>query len=380
MTSGAIDEAKNPILRDDWPAARWPGVAFPLRWLETAIYWAAGISILSGQSFRWIDLRMAGPLAQPLLVLWLLSLVGLGVSRCVDIPAGRAITQTQVRRRVWLNQFFLIPSWMILLVLLQNTLRYYHLLHQRNGDLQIGPPMCLLVLLAMAVWLGSDPSRVFTAPPKLLPPPEKRQRLLRHTRFDMGFGFIFVLLMVWVFAFEFHANPPPPNMRVDLGVVLGHAVLPGDVSDRSMRNRTLAGVALFKTHRIRYLMLSGSAPDGATSPHRNQADAMLKIALAHGVPRDRIILDFYGDNTRFTAYNTRRVMQKMGFKTVVAISSDYHLPRTALAFAQLGIHAWTVPDVNHQWRQTDPFAMLREWVAYGVYYFDRNYHHPKNQP
>ncbi len=373
-STGRITEDQVPH-RGAWPAASLPGGC-----LESAIYWAGGISILTGQSFRWIDLRFAGPLATPLLIGWLISLVGLGVSRNLDIPAKRIVTQHIVQRRIWLNRLWLIPSWLVLLTLLANTFWYYHLLHQRHGDLQIGPPMCLLVLLAMAAWLGFDPARMFISPDHLLPAPAKGQRLIRQTGPGRAFGVLFVMLMIWVFGFEFRANPPPAGVKADLGVVLGHAVLPGDICDRSMRNRTLTGVTLFKEHRIGYLMLSGSASDGPKVSRNNQPDAMLKIALAGGVPRDRIILDFHGDNTRFTAFNTKKVMRQRGFTTVVAISSDYHLPRTRLAFAQIGIQAWTVASVNHQWRQTDPFSMLRELIAYPVYYFDQRYHHPEGKP
>lgn len=374
------DTTGRPPDHNRTPRTAWPAAALLICCLESAIYWAGGISILTGQSFRWIDLRFAGPLTKPLLFGWLVSLIGLGVSRSLDIPARRAITPRIVRRRIWLNRLWLIPSWMVLLVLMANTFWYYHLLHQRHGYLQIGPPMCLLVLLAMAAWLGSDPARMFSSPEHLLPPPEKGQRLIRRSWPHRIFSVLFVVLMVWVFAFEFRANPPPAHQHVDLGVVLGHAVLPGDICDRSMRNRTLTGVKLFQEQRIGYLMLSGSASDGASVSRNNQPDAMLKVALAAGVPRNRIILDFHGDNTRFTAYNTQKVMQQDGFTTVVAISSDYHLPRTRLAFAQIGIHAWTVASVNHQWRQTDPFSMLRELIAYPVYYFDQQYHHPDGKP
>ena len=373
-TTGPIADPNSP------GCAPWPAASLASGCLESALYWAGGISILTGQSFRWIDLRIAGPLATPLLILWLISLVGLGISRCLDIPANRVITQQIVQRRIRLNRLWLIPSWMILLTLLANTFWYYHLLRQRHGDLQIGPPMCLLVLLAMAAWLGTDPARALRSTDHPLPPPSNGQRLIRQTWPGCAFGVLFVLLMIWVFGFEFRANPPPASASADLGVVLGHAVLPGDICDRSMRNRTLTGVTLFKEHRIGYLMLSGSASDGPTVSRNNQPDAMLKVALAGGVPRNRIILDFHGDNTRFTAFNTQQIMRLRGFTTVVAISSDYHLPRTRLAFAQIGIHAWTVASVNHQWRQTDPFSMLRELIAYPVYYFDQRYHHPDGKP
>ncbi len=363
----------------DPSASPWPKVTYPLRCLETAIYWAGGISILTGQSFRWIDLRQAGPLAQPLLIVWLLSLIALGLSRCLDIPAAPVISPRLVCRRLWLNRLLLIPSWMVMLALLANTLYYYHLLAQRHGNLQIGPPMCLLVLLAFAVWLGASPGGIFSTSAGSLPPPEKTMRLLRYGWKDRIFSLLFAALMVWVFSCEFRADPPPSTGTIDLGVVLGHAVLPGDICDRAMRNRTLMGVQLFMQHRIRYLMLSGSAPDGALKSHRNQPDAMLKIALSHRVPRNRIILDFHGDNTRYTAFNVRRVMRQRGFKTVVAISSDYHLPRTQLAFRQIGIKTWTLAAKDHQWFQTDPFSVIRELVAYPVYFFDRQYHNPDDK-
>ncbi len=362
------------------PSAAWPKAGFALRLLDELVYWGAGVSILTGQSWRWIDLRFAGGSMQTFLPgLWLASLMALAVARRVDFPRRGPITPERLRRRLRWNRLLLLPSWLIMLVLFLNTVTYYEIWNQRDGDLAFFIPMCLPVLLVLAAWMGQWPGRILAAKPEsLLPPPVKYCRLIPpHAWYDQAAEGCVILLMVWIFGFAFRSNPPPKNMRADLAVVFGNAVLPHDVCGRTMENRTLAAIGLYERRRVRYLMLSGRAPHGAGDPRQNETLAMYNLCRAAGVPARNLIKDFHGDNTRTSVYDAVNLMRRRRWKTVVAVSSDYHLPRIRLAFAQLGVRAWTAPSVSRQWRQTNPYALLRELVAYPVYLLDPDYHDPE---
>ena len=361
-------------------SSAWQKAGFGFRCLDELIFWAAGLSILTGQSWRWIDLRFAGPTMQWFLPgLWLVSLVGLAITRHVDFPGGGPITAQRLQQRLRMNRLLLLPTWLIIVVLCFNTLCYYTIWYERDGNLAFIIPMGLPVLIAVLLWMAGWPGRALAAN-GALPPPLKHCRRWQRSGYDNVATVVILLFMLWIFEFALRADPPPRNVRVNLAVVFGNKVLPGEVCGQTMWDRTFAAVALYGAGRVGHIMVSGRAPYGAADPRQNETLAMYDLCRNLGVPAAALIKDFHGDNTRYSVYDAVALMKEHHWKTVVGVSSDYHLPRIRLSFAQLGVRAWTLASHGHQWRETNPFALVRELVAYPVYLVDTNYHKPWKHP
>ena len=179
--------------------------------------------------------------------------------------------------------------------------------------------------------------------------------------------------------FFLHTDGHPPKNPVDLAVVLGSRVRPDGTASPALRDRTLAAIDLYNHGMVKHLLLSGAVWD-AEKPgeHQlNETSAMYKVCTADGLPDDAISFDPIGLNTRATAYNTKQFMQKNGYSSVVACSTDFHLYRTAMSFRAQGIEPCTVAATPMEWICAKPRDDVREWIGIIVYKLDPNYRAPK---
>ncbi|MGC8625561.1 MAG: hypothetical protein ACP5VQ_09905, partial [Phycisphaerae bacterium] len=230
------------------------------RLLDAAIFLGALVSVVTLQSWRWVDLRFAGGLVAFLLPwLWLASLLllhGLRVYSPRDIPLPRIAR---------LNRMLLLPSLLMALVLLLNTITFYHLKMALHGRMPWYMPMSLPVLLALLLWLIGRPDRIVGRAVARNAASTAAWRTVRYGSYDVIFIVLVSLLLVWIFHGMFLADPPPPGTNADLAVVLGAGTGPGDTCGYTLRQRVLEGVRLFKEHRVQRLLLTGRAPRGNTN-------------------------------------------------------------------------------------------------------------------
>ena len=354
-------------------ACRKTGIFFRL--LDSGIFLGALVSVLSLQSWRWLGLRFAGAFIAFLLPwLWLGSLIILQILRFrrpMDISSDSA----------WrLNRMLLLPSALIALVLLLNTLTFYHLKMALHGRMPWYMPMSLPVLAVLLLWFIARPDYAISARAAEARIPSPPWHSISYKSYDFIAMAVMALIFLWIFHGMFLANPPPPGTDADVAVVLGAGTGPGDTCGYTLRQRVLEGVALFKEHRAKRLLLTGRAPRGKTNPYKNEPLAMLKLALAQGVPEKAIIADYHGNNTRYSAYDTAALVKAEHWHKIIAVSADYHLPRISLAFRQLGLHVWTVAARRGIWWEANPWAIVRELAGYPVYWLDQNYHRPEHVP
>lgn len=375
------------------PAFRRPAILILQFFTHYALLAFALISIMTMQAWRWIDVRFLGPFGDALVLAWLASLLAitwLQIFPTAKFPS-EAIPAEVLRRRRYM-QWLLIPTALLLAVLLFNSIIYYELYFGNRIDV-LPCPMSLLIIIFIAFWLLLRPwnLRLFIPDGRAKPAasvsgaPETTAAALPRGPLSAvaALAFLFYLLaLAWIFFFAFDASPPPPHQKLDLAVVFGHRVLANGQASVTLRYRTMKAVQLFQQHRVRYIMVSGAIDPVGTSAqgktlYQSEAVAMLNVCRHHGIPSDRIFVDPVGHNTRTSVYDAKMVMQRHHLHSVVGISSDYHLPRIRMAFAQMGIHAYTLAAKPTQWTETEPYSLLRELVGYPVYYFDRHYHEPE---
>jgi len=157
----------------------------------------------------------------------------------------------------------------------------------------------------------------------------------------------------------------------DAAVILGNRVYPGERPSPALAARLDEGLAVWRAHRVKALIVSGGVEAGGRlGGEGDEAKVMRAYLEAHGVPDRAIIADPYGDNTELTGRNAAAILKAHGWTSVIAVSQFYHVPRTRLALRRAG-----VADVRgaHARYLTwgDFIALPREVIAWPVYWLGR---------
>lgn len=175
----------------------------------------------------------------------------------------------------------------------------------------------------------------------------------------------FLLHSAWVFYVGLNDALDYPT---DVGVVLGNQVLAKGKPSPRLQARLDRAVSLYNGLRVNKLVVSG----GFDPAGFDEGAEMALYLRSQGIPQEDILVDHFGDNTFFTASNTRRVLSPYpNLRTVTLISSTTHILRTRLAFERCGFS-----DLSHaharyfEWRDLY-WSLPREFVAYYVYRFWR---------
>lgn len=149
----------------------------------------------------------------------------------------------------------------------------------------------------------------------------------------------------------------------DLLVVFGTKINEDGTPSAGLKARLDETVFVYRKHVALLIFVSG----GLGKEGYNEAKVMADYLLTQNIPREAVILDEKGVNTRATVRNVVELCTKQHFKSVIAISQYYHLPRIQLAFKQAGmpLKGQSAPRYN-SWR--DIFSLNREIVAYLFYW------------
>ncbi|RAK63540.1 YdcF family protein [Hymenobacter edaphi] len=147
----------------------------------------------------------------------------------------------------------------------------------------------------------------------------------------------------------------------DALLILGNTVEPdGQPSDR-LRARLDKGLALYRRGLAPKIVVSG----GLGREGHYEGLAMGCYLVAQGVPRPAVIIDDLGTTTRASAQNFAAIARRRHFRSVIAVSQAYHLPRTVLLLHQAGsFQVYQAPADYYELR--DVYSLLREFPAYYV--------------
>ena len=127
------------------------------------------------------------------------------------------------------------------------------------------------------------------------------------------------------------AAAPQNPQRFDVIVVLGARVAAGGRASPAMARRVRRGVALFHEGAAPRLLLSGG-----TGPP-TEAAVMRELALAAGVPDERLLLEERSRTTWENARFSARLMAEEGLEGALLVSDRLHLPRALLSFRRAGL-------------------------------------------
>lgn len=115
-----------------------------------------------------------------------------------------------------------------------------------------------------------------------------------------------------------------------VAIVFGAGYWSNGVLSLILRERLDAAIELYEMGRVEKLLFSGDNPIA----DYNEPEKMLEYALAQGIPRDAIVLDYAGRRTYDTCYRARDIFE-LGHATLV--TQAYHLPRAIETCSALGL-------------------------------------------
>lgn len=109
--------------------------------------------------------------------------------------------------------------------------------------------------------------------------------------------------------------------------------------DDLRHSRVAAGARAWLAGRAPVVLLTGGGPRHAPS----EADMMAK-AIAHlGVPRSALILEERSHSTRENARFTAELARQLDIGCVLLVTSEVHMPRASLLFAETGLQVFEAP-------------------------------------
>ena len=293
------------------------------------------ISALSGNGLLWVTPLFAGAQAWNLVsgLMWLL------IAWHVLRPRGRRIR--------------LALLFAILLTCassLMDSYGYFQLVNSGAIQTPRALPASLVVLL-----LGL--AGAWSLKHKSGAPSGALARLIGLTGAGCGALALLLVLLLTFGASDYRRN-------ADCAVILGAGVRADGTPSLSLSDRVAEGVRLYHEQHVRYLVMSG----GVDPNHgRSEAQVMCRLAARAGVPREHIVLDERGVNTRASASNCALLMRKRGWNSALLVSHGYHLLRARGAFQRAGALVYTVPATESRRLAREPYFVFRECVAWLAY-------------
>jgi len=179
---------------------------------------------------------------------------------------------------------------------------------------------------------------------------------------------VLIFLLLWFFIhtiFVLWVGLNEDIKQADVAIVLGNKVDENGIPSLRLQSRLDRAIELYYQGIAEQIIVSG----GRGIEGYEEAEVMRDGLVKAGIPATNIIVDKQGYDTFQTAQNSKLIMEARGFKTAIVVTQYYHIVRTKLAFKQFGIepvysaHAEMRPEIR------DPYALLREFVAYYYYLF-----------
>ena len=184
-----------------------------------------------------------------------------------------------------------------------------------------------------------------------------------------------VLLLLGTAAWIVYDGLNDSGDKADCAVVLGAGMRTATQPSAALQERLDRAIEVYRAGRVPVIIVSGA--DHLKGDGYSEAPGMARYLMAHGVPAGAILEDRHGVNTDATALDVASEMRARKFKSVMIVTSYYHITRTKMAFRRQGIHDLAQVHAGTV-RQGDLFAIARE-VADIYYHLFRYYLGPAAQ-
>jgi uncharacterized SAM-binding protein YcdF (DUF218 family) len=136
-----------------------------------------------------------------------------------------------------------------------------------------------------------------------------------------------------------------PDVTYDVVVLLGGTVAafgatPDTVSWGDNVERLTVTFDLLRTGKARHVIVSGGTlRDGLPT----EADYLARQLEAWGIEKERILIEPEARNTVENAEKSKALIDARGFKTVLMVTSAFHLPRAQGCFRAVGLEPDVLP-------------------------------------
>ena len=151
----------------------------------------------------------------------------------------------------------------------------------------------------------------------------------------------------------------------DVGVVLGNKIEEDGQPSKRLQSRLDKAVALYQQGYFKQIIVSG----GLGKEGFDEAVVMKKYLVDHQIPSEIITVDSQGLNTALTAQNAKKFLDQQNLKSALVISNYYHISRTKLAFAKVGINSIYSAHSDFGPELREPYTLLREFAGFYSYLF-----------
>ena len=112
-------------------------------------------------------------------------------------------------------------------------------------------------------------------------------------------------------------------------VVLGQSLNPDGTPPATLCGRVKAAVSTWRETENSVIILTGGDP---ARTGRSEAKVMEEMIHLEGVPLDAMILEQESANTLQNAYYSVPILQQLGIRKMLLITSDFHMPRALYLF------------------------------------------------
>ena len=143
-----------------------------------------------------------------------------------------------------------------------------------------------------------------------------------------------------------------------VGIVFGAGAPAGKPSYMLVKRLDL-GRRLYATGRVKVLLVSG---DNSRKDY-DEPTTMRDYLVAHGVPEDKIVLDYAGFDTWDSCVRAKKIF---GVSRAILVTQDFHLPRAVTLCRIAGIQAWGVGDDSWRYDPSLTASLYVREVAAGV--------------
>ncbi|WP_026960936.1 YdcF family protein [Alicyclobacillus herbarius] len=152
-------------------------------------------------------------------------------------------------------------------------------------------------------------------------------------------------------------RPQPADVAIILGAYT-HGYRPSP----TLRARLRAGLHLYRCGYVeRFIVTGGRGEDESVA----EASSMKWFLIVNGVSPEAIVEERLSADTWENLRNSRHVMDRLGLKTAIIVTSDYHLPRAFAVARHLGMDvsgfaAWS-PRRELRYAVREVFAWVKYW-------------------
>jgi vancomycin permeability regulator SanA len=171
----------------------------------------------------------------------------------------------------------------------------------------------------------------------------------------VGAGFLFAAAAIASYGMSDHV------VRADMVVVPGNTVYPDGTLSERLRGRLDAAVDIHRAGNCQAVFVSGAVGSEGVDESR----AMRSYLIERGVSAHQIIQDGHGFNTEATARNAAAAMQQRGFRTALAVTQYFHVPRLRVLLQREGVEVIGSAHA-HYFELRDAYSLAREVLALAV--------------